>query len=528
MENPNPNPKPPRVSAPADAKEVFEATALLSHDVRSAVSDIIGALQLLDTTQMGDANKQHLARIGASASLLYRLIDQSESGSAVNLTGVQPHGFLLVNLLTTLRKRWSGRARDNRVDLVFLPDFEPTLTLDCDQLALERLLSNLLDNSIKFSGSGTVALSLRHQGETLLIGVQDDGPGFSASALDQLFTFGGRPEESTVSGSGLGLFICKKMAHQLNAGISARNTETGALVSVSLPCRTNPPQQIGIGPGWSGGTPKKHLKGVRILLAEDNKTNQLVASQMLAALGAEVTIANDGIEALAMVETQPFDLAVLDIEMPRKSGLELIRDIRSRKDAIAELPIVAVTAYVMQDHRRRILATGADGIIAKPLMNIDAFGRELLRIMQGRNEGASGAQPAIPERPRGKPARGQGVVPVDDYVFGSLYKTIGPEAFSDLLEKLQQDLGNVADRLQAALTARDCKQLGDASHILISLAGAVGAFELQDSAEMLNNAAHAGDFEKITRCGLQSLKLVQDLTFFLETPGGQRKAGMNV
>ena len=102
------------------------------------------------------------------------------------------------------------------------------------------------------------------------------------------------------------------------------------------------------------------LSGLHILLAEDNPINQLVASQMLESLGASVVIAEDGAEALEIVGREAFDLMLVDIEMPRVSGIEVLRTVRGSSGPIAGMPMIALTAYVMREHRAAVDAAGAD------------------------------------------------------------------------------------------------------------------------------------------------------------------------
>ncbi len=131
------------------------------------------------------------------------------------------------------------------------------------------------------------------------------------------------------------------------------------------------------------------LSGLRVLLAEDNPTNQLVAAQMLESLGASVVLAADGAEALEIVAREPFDVMLVDIEMPRVSGIEVIRTVRELSGPIAEVPMIALTAYVMREHRAAIDAAGADGVIAKPILSIEQFGADIRRFMQRRPDAAS-------------------------------------------------------------------------------------------------------------------------------------------
>jgi CheY-like chemotaxis protein len=237
---------------------------------------------------------------------------------------------------------------------------------------------------------------------------------------------------------------------------------------------------------------------VRVLLAEDNLTNQMVATQMLRALDAEVTVCSDGIEALERFEAASFDLVVVDIEMPRLSGLDVIRAIRARPDARARVPIVALTAYAMREHRDRIAEAGADGLISKPITSIEALGRGLAAQVAPR-----GPAPAAAEPPAKQPEPAEEPV-VDLSVYEALSAAIGAETMAELLDKVIADLTSAAEELSRALPELDAPAIRSASHILISVAGALGAIRLQACARRLNAAAHgpASDqiADELTRC----------------------------
>lgn len=226
------------------------------------------------------------------------------------------------------------------------------------------------------------------------------------------------------------------------------------------------------------------LSGVRVLLAEDNPTNQLVASQMLQSLGAAVTVARDGAEALEIIGREEFDVALIDIEMPRLSGLEVIRTIRAAAGPLARLPMVALTAYVMREHRAAIEAAGADGIIAKPILSIEQFGADIRRCMRRRGGPGTGTAEAEP--------RAAGAV-IDRDIYDALAQAIGPSAMTELLEKVDADVRAARDRLSRGLEARDLEAVRAATHVLVSVAGAVGARQVQEGAKRMNAAAHRGD-----------------------------------
>ena len=233
------------------------------------------------------------------------------------------------------------------------------------------------------------------------------------------------------------------------------------------------------------------LKGLKILLAEDNVTNQLVATQMLENLGASVDVAADGAIALERLQQNNYDVLLVDIEMPRVSGLDVIRTVRASDDDVSEAPVIALTAYAMQEHRDKIRQAGADGLIPKPIISIEQFGIDILTyIDENRLQRRANSAPVASEPDAGRP--------IDDNIFDSLSQSIGEEAMVDLLEKIEVDLETVRRQIVDAEASADAKAMRAATHVLISVAGAVGGVKLQSRAEHLNAMAHRGDQERIS------------------------------
>ena len=234
---------------------------------------------------------------------------------------------------------------------------------------------------------------------------------------------------------------------------------------------------------WAQVTP---LAGMSVLLAEDNPTNQLVAVQMLESLGADVTLAVDGAEALVILDGRSFDVALIDIEMPRVSGIDLIRRARARTGAVAEMPMIALTAYVMREQRAAIEQAGADGIISKPILSIEKFGDDILAFMRQRRE--HGAPPgaeavAVAAAPAG----------IDRGIFNKLWDSFDAASRAELKARVTQDIRNAAETVDGALRNHDLPRLRSATHVLISVAGVIGAHRLQSLARRLNSAGHGGD-----------------------------------
>ncbi len=257
------------------------------------------------------------------------------------------------------------------------------------------------------------------------------------------------------------------------------------------------------------------LSGMHILLAEDNPTNQMVAAQMLASLGAEATLAEDGVAALELALERPFDLALIDIEMPRMDGTEVIRRIRSGPAPQRDMPLIALTAYVMREHRAAIDEAGADGVIAKPILSIEGLGRDILDIVARRRRGGPApAREAPADRP---PAPSPSEAGIDARIFEQLSRSIGPAAIAELLRKMDRDVLDVRQRIAAALPGRETQPLREATHILVAVAGSMGAVKLQNDAQCLNSAAHTGDYAEMERLGRVVISEIDLLRAFIRS-----------
>lgn len=257
---------------------------------------------------------------------------------------------------------------------------------------------------------------------------------------------------------------------------------------------------------------RKPLEGLSFLLAEDNVTNQLVASQMIKALGGEVEIASDGAIALDVLKTRDFDILLVDIEMPRVSGLDVIRSVRGGGGALAEKPVIALTAYAMEEHREKIIGVGADGLIAKPITSITALGEEIRKIA-GRRIGGVVETPSEPKESAyevlQKEAANDASGPkIERGIFDGLVSSIGAKGVPTVLRKATDDLETACGQIEMAAESSDVELMRGASHVVISVAGSVGAVRLQRQAEALNRLAH---IEELSAAAVLARELKKEL-----------------
>ncbi len=490
---------------------VDRSISLLSHDLRAALTDVVGGLQLVDVSTLSGANKSQMDRVLASSEALVALMDEltinlENSAATVDDTTYQVD---LKKFLESAARRWIGVAKQQNMKFELKMSSDMPTEVALSRGTLERVLSNVLENSFKYADVGAVVLFARlGPNQELVFEVSDNGPGFGRDAMEALFSFGGRPVASTKPGTGFGLNAVKRILDSLGAEIDVKNQETGASVTMSIPKSAWQPGRQRAGSVASQLKSNHLLTGLKFLLAEDNRTSQLVALNMLERLGAQVTVVEDGFQALEEIEAHDFDVVLLDIEMPNKSGTEVITEVRARKDRKSRLPLIALTAFVMGQHRTNIMSAGADGTISKPVTNTDELGRAINTILSGlpwhhdlnSNVGHDDGSAQF----------------IDVETYFSLCGSVGVDAFYKILKIMVIDLSEVHRSINLANEQQDLLELLRASHVLISISGAIGANRLLSSAQKLNMYANNGDLDKVSAMSKACSKDLTLLISFVE------------
>lgn len=451
--------------------------AMLAHDIRCALQSLTGATAVLQALPVTEPELcVQLARIGESARNLGELLELLLTPSREPRPPMQCD---LGEMLRRIDRTWTAETSGQGLRFRMEAATDLPATIDVDPRSLVRILCNLVCNAVKHSGSAEIVLSAqRAVGGEVTISVADRGVGLSEARIAALRELAYAVPVSP-DGHGLGLGIAAGLCAEIGGELRLANRPGGGVEAVVvLPARLCSAAAVA-GPTPVPAPRRSGLAGRHVLLAEDNQTNQIVATQMLRALGAEVTLASDGVEALERFEEAQYDLVIVDIEMPRMTGLDVIRAIRARPDARAGAPIVALTAYAMREHRDRIAAAGANGLISKPLTSIEALGEALVAHVAPDQPEATAPLPTPTEEPV-----------ADEAIYDALCRAIGEDMVAELLEKVVADLRQARSDLAGALTPLDRRPIRSASHILISVAGAIGAVRLQNCARALNAAAH--------------------------------------
>jgi CheY-like chemotaxis protein/two-component sensor histidine kinase len=467
---------------------------LLAHDIRAAVSDVIGGLRLIDGDRLPNAEREQVGRVHAAAELLARLVEELLVGDAGDAGLDQVAGNLnLHRFLDDELRRWRGAARPLGIGIRLDRAADLPEVVRLNGLHLRRVVSNLMANALRHGADGAVTLGadVRPDG-ALRICVSDEGPGFPPDLLPEL----GRPavRGHRSAGTGMGLHIAAAHAEGLGGRLEMGNVEPhGARVTLTVPPdrwrREDPP------PG--GDLPD--LTGLRVLVAEDSPTNQLLVRSMLERMGAECEVASDGIEALNWFGRERFDLAIVDIEMPRLGGLEVIRSerLRQARGVAPPMAVLAMTAYVMRDNRDAIHEAGADGILAKPLGPIETFGRTVKHYVEAAPDPSAWSPESAP--------------PFSFATLAELMVAASAEDGPELLVRLRRDLADVEAALDAALASGDDPQVRAQTHVLIALSGAVGALPTLVAARRLNRLSRDGNVDAVRIAGKVCLARLADL-----------------
>lgn len=478
---------------------------LFAHDIRSALAGVLGGLSLIADEKLSADDQVHFSRANASANMLLGLLDGANTGVAMPADDGWVDPALAIE---QLQDRWLGEAIEKGINLNFSWDKTQIAAPQIPALDFQRVFNNIIGNAVKFTATGEISVAFGLDVKNRFYGiVEDSGPGFSTGALENLFAFQNRAENADKAGSGMGLFIAKRLVDAADGEILVENDiRGGAKVSVVLPVTAvSAPVPIKQAAKKNDLPDLSHLK---ILMAEDNLTNQLVVTQMLRAMGADCVIASDGVEAMERFEEQEFDIALIDIEMPRMSGLEVMRSIRSRKDSKAVTPLVALTAYVLPEHQDRINAAGANGLIAKPLTNISDFGRSILSYVDKKPLETS-AETAVSE------VSDENCI--DMAIYDGLAEMIGTESMLELLGKVKTDIENVKQGIIDGMRDKSGAGIGSNTHILISVAGAIGAVDLQHAAQSLNTLSKTTNWAEIEAGSDNCLKGCDQVLSFVES-----------
>lgn len=361
-----------------EAKSAFLAN--MSHEIRTPMNGIIGMIEMISRTSPNDKQAKFITTAQRSADSLMIIINDILDFSKIEAgeLAIENVEFDLAQFMSNLVQEQTFQAQEKGLWLKSKAAGESDKKVVGDPHRLKQIFNNLLSNAIKFTESGGINIQYNvvSEGDALLLNVEisDTGIGISESAMPGLFDSFSQADMSTTrkyGGTGLGLAITKQLCELMGGEISVESTlGQGAtfrfVVKLSAPLISEEADSV------------KHVEtepksfDLNVLLAEDNAINQQVMLAILTNLGAEVELANDGVEAierLSKPKAKHYDLIFMDCQMPNVDGYEATRRIREGHagDENKKIPIVALTAHAMDSEKQKCLDAGMDEYLTKPV-----------------------------------------------------------------------------------------------------------------------------------------------------------------
>lgn len=371
-----------------------EFLANMSHEIRTPLTATKGMLELVNTANLSDEDKRNIQiahdASGTVITIINDILDLArlEAGH----TKLELSVFDLREFLGDVGQLMLTTAQQKGLNLqTNIPGDDP-IWIKADIQRLRQILINLIGNAIKFTDIGEVSLNAivtaRDDDETLDIelSVSDSGIGIREDDRARLFE---RFEQADTTssrkhqGTGLGLAICSELTLLMKGSISVESTYgQGSTFIININCEAAEPD---VSSEEVDETPPLEIAPLHILVAEDNKVNQLLISEFLKRIGHTFDLTSDGKEAVEAWQNAPpekaYDVILMDVQMPVMDGLEATAFIRNQTERPADIPIIALTADAMTQHQRKYTALGMNGFIGKPY-SISQLEAELARVIQ--------------------------------------------------------------------------------------------------------------------------------------------------
>ena len=482
-------------TAASRAKTNFYAS--VSHELRTPLNGIIGMSRIVLETALGDDQRQSLQTISASSEALLLIVNDILDYSKIEAGKLElrPGRFDLRRMLQDLSSLTSTSVPPGRTLEIVLdyPDELP-LWFSGDAGRIRQIATNFIGNAAKFTGAGGVRIAVTaNQGAggtrdancfEVDIAVTDHGPGIPKNRLAAIF------EEfvqldTGVGGTGLGLPISKRLAALMGGQIDVQSElGAGSTFTLRLPLALAAPDAVLFAVPTATAAQQPVGPRLRVLVAEDNKTNRQVLASMLRTEHIEITLACDGREAVQMfLETAPA-LILMDVSMPKMNGFEATAHIRNleKLHGLARTPIVALTANAVRGDRAKCLDANMDDYMSKPLLKKVLVAMIDKWVHQG---GCAAHEPIFANdrrqpgnTPRSLTGRTRQAPVIDELRIAALIADLGEETVLNIADQFGRDMTDALTRLTECVTASNTDDVRLTVNLIRSCASNLGIARL--------------------------------------------------
>lgn len=503
--------------AEAASKLKSDFIAVMSHEMRTPLNGILGAVDLLRSTELTEEQSTYAHTASTAGEHLVRQINdvldvsRAETGSLrLESNSIDVEEIVSSAILVT------GSAAEAKTLKLVSSVTAPEHALVGDSHRIRQVLINLIGNAVKFTDAGRITLQAtpRQDGDGVTemeFSVIDSGIGISEDQQGRVFDDFVTLETGyarNADGAGLGLAISRRIVQAMGGEIGVESTPgVGSRFWFRLPLQWDDAAAVAAEDAAPAGGAKPRQDGpvapLDILLVEDNETNRMVARELLTRAGHTVAEARDGLEGVEMAQAGAYDVILMDVSMPRMDGIKATEQIRAGMGPNCQTPIVGLTAHAMPGECARFRKAGMSACLSKPI--------RVQQLYEAVAQNAQGGRDA----PK--------CTAVDGRVLDELGDVLSPGSFRTTLEKVCAEIEATVPALIALDRGGDVDALGKAAHKLAGSAALIGAValrgalgEIEEAAKLRGDGLADGAEERLRRIAEATVAVLSDRAASLE------------